>query len=381
MTALTGFGTHRRSSSRHGSLVRRIDVTLLGATLAVTAIGLTMVYSATRGTGSIPNQSYLDRQMTFAFVGVGLMIAMMLIDYRRLRELVVLAYAATIVVLLAVSVLGVRVNGARAWFRLGPFQLQPSEFGKISVIVALAAFFTIDRAAPTFRHVLLGLAIAGVPAAIIMLQPDLGTVLVYAAFTTVIFVVAGVRPRQLALLALVVILGSTAVLQSGVLSAYQVNRLTAFVDRKPNSDNVGVFEQQTNAQTAIGNGGMFGTGLYEGDQKKSALVSQKQTDFIFTVVGEELGFVGSVVLIALYGIIVLRIWRVGATAPDLFGTLICAGVLAMTMFQVFESIGMSTGIMPITGIPLPFVSYGGSSILASFMSIGLVESVHMRRFE
>jgi len=190
-----------------------------------------------------------------------------------------------------------------------------------------------------------------------------------------------VRPRQLALLAFVVILGTTAVLQSGVLSAYQVNRLTAFVDKKPSADNKDVFEQQTNAQTAIGNGGMFGTGLFEGDQKKSALVSQKQTDFIFTVVGEELGFVGSVVLIALYGIMVLRMWRVGATAPDLFGTLICAGVLAMTMFQVFESIGMSTGIMPITGIPLPFVSYGGSSILASFVSVGLVESVHMRRFD
>ena len=381
MTALAGFGPARRSSSSQTSLVWRVDVTLLVATLAVTGLGLLMVYSATRGTGSVPNKSFLDRQMTFAFVGVGLMAVTMLIDYRRLRELAALAYAATIVVLLAVLVLGVRVNGARAWFRIGPFQLQPSEFGKIAVIVALAAFFTIDRATPTARQVLLGLALAGVPSAIIMLQPDLGTVLVYTAFTTVILTVAGVRPRHLLLLALVVVAASAATLQLGVLSEYQVDRLTACVDQKPTKENVGVFEQQRNAQTAIGNGGMLGTGLFDGDQKNSALVSQKQTDFIFTVVGEELGFAGSAVLVALYGIIVLRIWRVGATEPDLFGTLICAGVLGMTMFQVFESIGMSTGIMPITGIPLPFVSYGGSSILASFLSVGLVENVHMRRFQ
>ncbi len=379
MTALGTFGAHRRSASSGLPLWRRVDLTLLVVTLAVTSFGLLMVFSATRGTGEVPDTSSLDRQMTFAFIGVGLMALAAAVDYRQLRELVVLAYVGTLLVLCALPFLGVEVNGARAWFRFGPLQLQPAEFGKIVVIVALATFFTIDRAVPSGRQVLVALGIVGVPAAIIMVQPDLGTVLVYVAITAAMFVVAGVRARQIALLGLAVVLGTVVVLNSGVLDDYQVNRLTAFVDNKASKENQAVFEQQTFAEIAIGNGGLFGTGLFEGSQKQAQLVSQKQTDFIFTIVGEELGFAGSAALLGLYGVMILRIWRVGSTAPDLFGTLICAGVLAMFMFQVFESVGMSTGIMPITGIPLPFFSYGGSSILASFLGVGLVQSVHLRR--
>jgi rod shape determining protein RodA len=379
MTTISGYGTHRQTRSNAISW-RRADLSLLAATVLVTGFGLLMVYSATRGTGAQPNRSYLDRQMTFAFVGVVLMVITMLVDYRRLRGLVVLAYVGLIGVLLLVPVIGVDANGARAWFRVGPFQLQPSEFGKIVVIVALAAFFTTDRESPRLRHLLIGLGITALPAAIIMLQPDLGTVLVYVALTTAVLVVAGVRPRQLLFLAVVVVLGTFVTLRAGVLDEYQVDRLTAFVDNKPTAQNKEVFAHQENAQTAIGNGGLLGKGLFEGPQNRSRLVPEKQTDFIFTVVGEELGFAGGAVLIGLYGIMILRIWRIGSTAPDLFGTLICAGVLAMLMFQIFESMGMSTGIMPITGIPLPFFSYGGSSILASFVGIGLVESVYLRRF-
>ncbi len=379
MTTLGALGAHRRTSSSGLPPWRRVDLVLLVATLAVASFGTLMVFSATRGNGDTPDTSYLDRQMTYAFVGLGLMALVSAIDYRQLRELVVLAYGGMLVVLLAVPFLGVEVNGARAWFRFGPIQLQPAEFGKIVIIVALAAFFTIDRSAPSGRQVLVALGIVGVPAALIMLQPDLGTVLVYVAITAAVFVVSGVRARQIAVLGLVVVLGTVGVLNSGVLDDYQVNRLTAFVDNKPSKENKAVFEQQTYAETAIGNGGLLGRGLFDGEQKQAALVREKQTDFIFTVVGEELGFAGSAVLLGLYGVMILRIWRVGSTAPDLFGTLICTGVLAMIMFQVFESIGMSTGIMPITGIPLPFFSYGGSSVLASFLGIGLVQSVHLRR--
>ena len=380
MTALSGLGTQPRVNLPGTALWRRVDFSLALVTLAVTGFGLVMVFSATRGNGTIANRSFLDRQMTFAFVGVALMVAVMFFDYRRLRELVVPVYVATIVVLLAVPVLGVEINGARAWFRFGPIQLQPSEFGKVVVVVALAAFLTIDRAEPGLRRVLVSLLITGLPAAIIMLQPDLGTVLVYVVFSAVIFVVAGVRPRHLLLLAMVVVLGTFVTLSAGVLDSYQNARLTAFVETKATKKNELVFEQQRNAQTAIGNGGLLGQGLFEGSQNRSRLVAEKQTDFIFTVVGEELGFVGAAVLIGLYAFMILRIWRIGSTAPDLFGTLICAGVLAMLMFQTFESMGMTSGIMPITGIPLPFMSYGGSSILACFLGIGLVESVHMRRF-
>lgn len=378
MTALGRVDVRRRSPVGV-PLWRRVDLVLVAATFAVASLGTVMVYSATRGTGDVPDTSYLDRQMTYGFAGVALMALVAAIDYRHLRELVVLAYAGIVAVLCAVPFLGVDVNGARAWFRAGPLQLQPSEFGKIVVIVALAAFFTVERHAPTGRQVLAALVIVGLPAGIIMLQPDLGTVLVYVALTAAIFVVAGVRGRHIAALGLVMVLATAGVLNSGALDDYQVNRLTAFVDNKPSEDNEGVFEQQTYAQQAIGNGGLLGRGLFEGEQKQAALVREKQTDFIFTVVGEELGFVGSAVLLGLYGLMILRIWRVGSTAPDQFGTLICTGVLAMIVFQVFESIGMSTGIMPITGIPLPFFSYGGSSVLTSFIGIGLVLSVHLRR--
>ncbi len=380
MTALSGLASRPQVNLPGSALWRRVDFSLIVVTLAVTGFGLVMVFSATRGNAAIANRSFLDRQMTFAFVGMALMAAVMFFDYRRLRELVVPVYVAMIVVLLAVPVLGVEINGARAWFRFGPIQLQPSEFGKVVVVVALAAFLTIDRAEPGLRGVLVSLLIAGLPAAIIMLQPDLGTVLIYVVFTAAIFVVAGVRPRHLLLLAMVVVLGTFVTLSAGVLDNYQSARLTAFVETKSTKKNELVFEQQRNAQTAIGNGGLFGQGLFEGSQNRSRLVAEKQTDFIFTVVGEELGFVGAAALIGLYAFMILRIWRIGSTAPDLFGTLICAGVLAMLMFQTFESMGMTSGIMPITGIPLPFMSYGGSSILACFLGIGLVESVHMRRF-
>jgi rod shape determining protein RodA len=216
--------------------------------------------------------------------------------------------------------------------------------------------------------------------ALIMLQPDLGTVLVYGAIVSAVLVAVGTRPRHLLVLALVVALCTAGALKTGALDAYQVNRLTAFVDKKPNEQNRGVFQHQTNAQVAIGNGGLFGKGLFNGTQNRSANVPEQQTDFIFTVVGEELGFVGSVMLLMLYAVLIWRIWRIAALAHEFAGTLICVGVLAMLVFQVFESMGMTMGIMPITGIPLPFVSYGGSSILTSFLAIGLVESVHMRRF-
>jgi rod shape determining protein RodA len=358
---------------------RRIDFSLLAVTTILAVFGLAMIYSATRGSGPVHVRTFLDRQMTFAVIGAALLAAGALFDYRRLRGFIVPVYVGTMLALVAVSLFGVKVNGHRAWFRLGPFQLQPSEFGKVVVIVALASFLTIERAAPALRHLFIGLAVVGMPAAIIMLEPDLGTVLVYAALTAAVLVVAGVRPRHLLVLMVVVVLGTVATLRVGVLDGYQVNRLTAFVDDTPSVQNRDVFAQQKNAQTAIGHGGVFGQGVFEGTQKRSHLVAETQTDFIFTVVGEELGFVGTAALLALYGFMIFRIWHIASNARDVFGSLICTGVLAMLMFQIFESVGMTTGIMPIVGIPLPFVSYGGSSVLTSFLGIGLVQSVYIRR--
>jgi rod shape determining protein RodA len=377
-TSATGSYTFRRDRV---SVWRQIDPFALLAALAITTLGVIVVYSATRGPGvGAPVTSFLQRQAVFAAGGVLLMGIVMAFDFRHIREILPVLYVGLLGLLALVLVAGVEVNGARAWFRVASFQLQPSEFGKLVLIASLAVYFGNGPRTPTFPRVLGAIGVAGVPIAMIMLQPDLGTVLVYGAILAAVLIVVGTKGRHLALFALLLVGASVLVVNLGVLDDYQVDRLTAFVDDQPSSANQGVFEHQQNAQIAIGNGGVLGQGLFNGIQNRSASVPEQQTDFIFTVVGEELGFVGSAVLIALYGLLIFRILRIAALAHEFTGTLLCVGVLAMFVFQVFESIGMTMGIMPITGIPLPFVSYGGSSILTSFMAIGLVESVHMRRY-
>lgn len=372
----------RTYSGDRVSIWRQIDPIVILTSLAITTLGIIVIYSATRGPGGDTPAvtSYLERQAVFAAIGVALMGVVMAFDFRHLREILPALYVGVVGLLCAVLVIGVETNGAKAWFRTPLFNVQPSEFGKLVLIVSLAVLFGNGPEVPSLGRVVGALAVAAPLVGLILLQPDLGTVLVYGAILAAILVVVGTRGRHLALLAIGLAIAAVLSVQLGVLDEYQVDRLTAFVDDAPSEANRGVFEHQQNAQIAIGNGGMFGQGLFNGIQNRSANVPEQQTDFIFTVVGEELGFVGSTTLIVLYGVLILRIWRIAALAHEYQGTLLCVGVLAMLLFQVFESIGMTMGIMPITGIPLPFVSYGGSSVLTSFMALGLVESVHMRRY-
>jgi rod shape determining protein RodA len=276
-----------------------------------------------------------------------------------------------------VLVAGVEVNGARAWFQFAGYQLQPSEFGKLVIIVVLAAWFGSVETVNTQRLVA-GLAMVALPTLIILKQPDLGTVLVYGAITAGMTLVAGVKGRHLFILTLLAVTGTVVVLQSDRLASYQVDRLLVFIDDESNSGARYNLEQ---AQIAIGNGGLTGKGLFQGTQNNSDLVPEQQTDFIFTVIGEETGFVGSVVVLGLMALLLVRIWRIGQIADDRFGLLLSAGVFSMILFQIFQSVGMAIGIMPITGIPLPLVSYGGSSVLSTFLALGLVQSVHMRRHD
>ncbi len=213
--------------------------------------------------------------------------------------------------------------------------------------------------------------------ALIMLQPDLGTALVFIAISAAILCVGGVRGRYLAILALVAVIGVVGILKSNTLAQYQKDRLTEFVD-PTNNTRAGYNVNQS--QTAIANGGVSGYGLFKGPQTQLGYVPEQQTDFIFTALGEQFGLVGGSLLLGLFAVIVWRIWRSARLARDWFGTLLCVGVLAMLVFQVFESMGMTMGIMPVTGIPLPFMSYGGSSTVACFVGVGLVLNVHMHRF-
>ncbi|HSL56478.1 MAG TPA: rod shape-determining protein RodA [Acidimicrobiales bacterium] len=361
-------------------VLRHVDLILLAAVGALALIGVVMVYAATHGPRTTTNDTFfMERQAMFVVIGAGALAAVAAIDYRIVRDwsLVIYAGACTALVLV-VSPLGSEAKGIKGWFQLGPFQLQPSEFAKIAVIIALAGFLSSDRVALEGRRLLGALALAGFPMALIMLQPDLGTVLVFCAASVGMLLVAGVRPRHVAIMAVVAALAVTAVLTSDLLAEYQKARLTNFVN--PGAVDPADAYNLEQSQIAIANGGITGQGLFQGGQTSNGFVPEQQTDFIFTAVGEELGFVGASLVLALYAVVLWRVWRTAQLARDSFGVLVCAGVFAMLLFQIFQNVGMTMGIMPITGIPLPFMSYGGSSIISMFVAVGLVLNVHMRRF-
>lgn len=370
----------RRPDYDRPRVLRHVDLALPSLAIAVALIGVVMVYSATRGpaTEIRPAETFhLVRQARLAGLGVVAMVLASWFGHRRLHRFVPLVYVSMLCVLGAVLVVGIEVKGARAWFQFGGIRFQPSELGKVVLILALAAWLARGDE-PSAPRVVVAVLLVAVPVGLIILQPDLGTVLVYGAIAAGMALVAGVKGRHLFILGLLLVTGLVGVLQSDVLEEYQVRRLLVFVDDE--SDTTASYNLEQ-AQVAIGNGGLTGRGLFQGTQNNSALVPEQQTDFIFTVVAEETGFVGGAVLLGLFGFLLLRIWRIGQMADDRFGLLISAGVFSMLLFQVFQSVGMATGIMPITGIPFPLVSYGGSSLVTTFVSIGLVQSVHMRRHE
>jgi rod shape determining protein RodA len=346
--------------------------------LAIAAFGLLMIHSATKSDATGAG-TFVEKQTMFCMIGFVAMLIAAVVDYRVIRDFAPVLYGGTILVLLAVkSPLGSTSKGAQAWFDVGPFQLQPSEFAKLVLIVTVAAYVAAHRGELDLRRLGIALAIAALPMGLVYLQPDLGTALVFVAVLMGMLLVGGARPRHLVALTLVGVVAVVAVINLGVLKQYQLDRLGAFI--KPDADTQRSAYNLNQSKIAIGSGGLAGKGLGKGPQTNLSYVPEQHTDFIFTVVGEELGFFGSSLLLVLFGIVVWRTWRAAALSKDLFGTLVCVGVLSMLVFQVFENAGMTMGIMPITGIPLPLFSYGGSSVIATFIGVGLVLNVHMRRF-
>jgi rod shape determining protein RodA len=359
-----------------GAPWRHLDVGLVGATIAVACLGTLMVYSATRST---QGTAFLSKQATFLLVGIGVLFVSTSIDYRRVRDVAPALYGACVLLLIAVlSPLGAVVNGSQSWFSVGGFQIQPAEFTKLAVIVLAAAVCERSRGRLSGGGVLMTLVIVGVPLGLILLQPDVGSAMVFVAIAAALLLVAGTSPRLIVALTMVGIVGVIGIFQLDLIKPYQKDRLTQFAS--PGGDVAGTGYNVEQSKISIGNGGLTGAGLFQGSQTKLNYVPEQQSDFIFTVVGEELGFIGCATLLLLYAVIAWRVWHAAQVAKDLLGTLICVGVLAMTLFQIFENVGMTMGIMPITGIPLPFMSYGGSSTLTMFAAIGLVLNVHTRRF-
>lgn len=367
---------------------RHADHALIVAAVAIASFGTLVVFSATRHrlkAVGLSETTTVNKQVLFVVMGLGLMLVMTFVDYRNLRPLAPYLFAGTIFLLLAVIPLGASVKGTQARFDLGPFQFQPSEWAKVVVVICVAAFCASFRGELRGGHIIGVLLLSAVPIGLIYLQPDLGTALVFIAILLGVLAVGGAQPRHLLFLAALGITAVVIVFQLGVLKQYQLDRFGAFLDQQDSGQRIAydVSPAKYNlnqSKIAIGSGGLTGKGLFKGTQTNLAYVPEQSTDFVFTVVGEEFGFLGSGFLIALFSFICWRIWRAAATARDLFGTLVCVGVLCMFVFQIFENMGMTMGIMPITGIPLPFVSYGGSSTLAAFAGLGLVLNVGMRRF-
>jgi rod shape determining protein RodA len=386
MATLAGtYAVHRRRASET-SLLRHLDVALLILPIAISGLGLLMIYSSTRSRlerNGVSSTYFVERQALAITVGIVVMLLLLAIDYRRLRELWAVVYLALLPLLVAVLVLGASRRGAQAWFDVGPVQFQPSEIAKVAVIVAVAGYCHQHRGDLDAWRLAVAVVIAAVPIVLVLQQNDLGSAAVIGVCSGAILLVAGIRMRHAIVLALIAITCVGAAITSGTLDDYKVDRFRTFLDQSTDLKASEQTQAQYNleqAKSAIVTGGFRGSGLFNGTLTKNAYVPEQHTDFIFTVVGEELGFVGGGLVIALYALLVWRLWRVALMSSDFFGTLVTIGVLAMFAFQVFENIGMTLGIMPITGLPLPFMSYGGSAVIASFAAVGLALNVHMRRF-
>lgn len=361
--------------------LRHVDLSLLLAAMTLAVIGCVAILAATRSAqlaiGADPNY-YLKRQLAFVALAIIVFVISLLFDYRQLRVLAPLIFAGGLGLLfLVLTPIGHSQLGAQRWITVGILQIQPSEIMKLVLIVSLSALWG-DRAADTGAgKVFAAVALAAVPVGLVYIQPDLGTVLVllFVAFT--IIIVAGERIRWIVLL---VLLGAGLfflALQAGFVHQYQLQRITGFLDQKSNTSAAYNLRQ---SKVAVSSGGLTGKGLGNGTQTNFSYVPENQTDFIFTVIGEETGFLGSVVVIALLAFVIWRALRIALMSRDPFGTRLATGVAAMLAFQLFVNVGMTIGIVPIVGIPLPFISYGGSSLLTSFCAVGILMNIHMRRF-
>jgi rod shape determining protein RodA len=388
---------------RRKAPVRHLDPMLVLVTLLLAAYGAVMVLSSTiqkLADAGLDENAFVKRQVAFIVAGIVALIVVSIFDYRFARTLAPFFYGATILgLILVLTPLGETIKGASRWINFGAFQMQPSELGKIAVIVAVAAYLAERKSEPHAGDIAVVIGLMLLPSVLIFLEPDLGSMMVYTALTGALLLVGGAKLRHFVALA---VLGAIAILmafQLELLKPYQLERLVSFVDPNPDVQSSGY--NLTQSKIAIGSGGIRGTGLQTSaclhrtelerqgqppdiacadTQTALDFVPEQHTDFIFTAVGEQLGFIGSATLLGLFALLIWRALRIAALSRDMFGALVAAGIAGLWAFQLFVNVGMTMGIMPITGIPLPFVSYGGSSLISNFVAVGLLLNIHMRRF-
>ncbi|MFC9932043.1 rod shape-determining protein RodA [Streptomyces sp. NPDC127190] len=387
--SVSGYGPERAGWTRifaRDSLARRLDWPIMLAALGLSLLGSLLVYSATRNRTEI-NQGdpyfFLVRHLMNLGIGLALMIVTIWLGHRALRNAVPVLYGLSVLLALVVlTPLGATINGQRNWIVIGGFSIQPAEFLKIAIILGMAMLLATrvdagDKPYPDHRTVAQALGLAAVPCLILLLMPDLGSVLAMVAIILGVLLASGSSNRWVFGLLLTGVIGCIAIWQLHILDEYQINRFAAFAN--PDLDPSGVGYNTNQARIAIGSGGLTGAGLFHGSQTTGQFVPEQQTDFVFTVAGEELGFLGAGFIIFLIGVILWRACRIARDSTELYGTTVAAGIVAWFAFQSFENIGMTLGIMPVTGLPLPFVSYGGSSMFAVWIAIGLLQSIKVQR--
>ncbi len=381
MSTFLNRNPYRRA--HRGSIFAGFDPILTAAVGVLLFIGTLLVYAATRdwySANGLDPEYYLKRHVINIVIGLALAWGTTIIDYRLLRAYTPFIWGLGIfgLTLVLIPGIGTEVNGAQAWISLPfGFQIQPAEIAKISIIIGISMLLserTHNSDEPSNQDVLKALGVAALPILLILLQPDMGTVFIISAAVVTIIAVSGAPTRWVVGLLLVALIGGFVATKAGVVSEYQIKRLQTFVD--PNADTDGAGYQLRQARITVGSGGLLGTGLFDGPQTSGRFVPAQQTDFIFTVAGEQLGFIGSGFILFLLFIVLMRGFAIARRSTDPYGTLVSTGVVAWFAFQIFENIGMTLGLMPMTGVPLPFMSYGGSSMFANLIGFGLLQNVH-----
>ncbi|HUI04810.1 MAG TPA: rod shape-determining protein RodA [Acidimicrobiales bacterium] len=375
---MSTFSPHRPAPGR--PLALRVDLALILTTALVAVMGVILVYSATRSKLALAGVSthyFLTRQAAYVAVGVIVMTVLAVLDYRWLEHASAALYVGMVLALAAMfSGIGSSALGATRWVQLGPIQLQPSSFATLVLIITVATFCARRPQGLNLRDLCKVLALSALPILLVLKQPDLGSAIVMCVVLLVMLVIAGLPNRHLLLLFVMTVTLVFAVVHLHLLKGYQLNRLTSFAQPTKNLQSANYNVSQSVA--AIGSGGWSGKGLFHGPQTNLAYVPEQQTDFIFSALGEQLGFVGAAGVLALVGVMVWRLLRSAMLARDAFGRLLATGCFTLVAFSVFENAGMAMRIMPVAGIPFPFLSYGGSATVAFFSAVGIAVSVRLR---
>lgn len=366
----------------NGKLLRQLDFGIIIICIMIVVFGALNIFSATHIVENQPDlisYSYLKKQLMWLFVGLGVLYVVLIFDYSVIMSYANLIYWFGVVLLILNDfVLPKNVNGAESWMKIGPVSFQPSEFAKLGIILIIAKKLEeMDGNINSFKNFMILTVYAAIPMGLIVIQPDMGMTMVCFFIVLGMYYAAGLNSKVILGGLASVVVAVALVWNSGVIEPYQKNRLISFLN--PDADPLGTGLQLIQSEIGIGSGGILGKGFLKGTQVAGQFIPEAHTDFIFSVVGEEWGLLGAIFLIVMYGLLIYKFIKIARTSKDVFGSIVCAGIVSIYMFSFIQNVGMTIGLMPITGITLPLMSYGGSSMITTFIGIGLVLNVGMRR--